>query len=800
MVFGGGSTASSRGKPVVVAKKRIEGDLTRSMVTLHSRDSEDRRPAPSDDRITAFYCRITRADVRDHEKLETALERQTSRSRELAREKGWLDFEVYEEPPNTSAELPFNQRPAAPKLLQAVREGRVERIVLADPDRLMRDPVLAEEIIALLRAHEVELWSFYGPLDVKNEAGRLALRIKGAVAKYEIESTQRRLREQRRSAARAGHHQGPAPHGYTSRARALRESRASAERDGESVEQAAAAESAVVLRCPERGVLYRDDNEAPILEEAFRLADECGWGQRRIANHLHALGHRTRMGNRISGQLVNRWLRNPVYAGYTSNDEAAFKAQRNTRAQRHRQDLHEGRHEALVDRDRWHRVQLQIDHHAKYLSTDNRVQRIYALTPVMTCSCGSSIRARSRSRSGRADYACRRKVEFGKEDEDGCDVESIRWDVAEGMVRQILTELFADPRQLYDAVQEAHARSIRKKPEDLQRKSAISRQIRETEARLEKCTRLWHTAEPGSIEEQLALQLMKDEKESLVVLAQQKAEVEGRLLRLPPRLSMDDVTRWVEQNREGLLGDARAFKRLLQVTKVHHDLRVVLLPGKRLRVSLLVTPTLEGGPRDGTRLEAESTVSLSFEDGAPSLSSADWAQKEQGKHLCACGCGQPVVIKPIHRARSKGIPAFIHGHNRAPAKTRLEALNQKGLVTLRQAATRLGIGATTLRRQIDQGLRPAPTLQPWDSDRTVSTYLEAELPALRAALAEIGLGSAAEKSIGVTELARRLGVTPGTVRRWERQGRIPKASTRDSAGRRRYSCRDVKAIQAALAR
>lgn len=38
-----------------------------------------------------------------------------------------------------------------------------------------------------------------------------------------------------------------------------------------------------------------------------------------------------------------------------------------------------------------------------------------------------------------------------------------------------------------------------------------------------------------------------------------------------------------------------------------------------------------------------------------------WIRRHQYKHLCGCGCGEYVEIKPAHHKR--GIPRFIKGHN-----------------------------------------------------------------------------------------------------------------------------------------
>jgi len=40
---------------------------------------------------------------------------------------------------------------------------------------------------------------------------------------------------------------------------------------------------------------------------------------------------------------------------------------------------------------------------------------------------------------------------------------------------------------------------------------------------------------------------------------------------------------------------------------------------------------------------------------------SDWIEKEQGGHSCACGCSSQIAIRPEHR--HDGIPRFILGHN-----------------------------------------------------------------------------------------------------------------------------------------
>ena len=44
------------------------------------------------------------------------------------------------------------------------------------------------------------------------------------------------------------------------------------------------------------------------------------------------------------------------------------------------------------------------------------------------------------------------------------------------------------------------------------------------------------------------------------------------------------------------------------------------------------------------------------------LSVKDWVKSQQGKHLCQCGCGKEIQIKPHHHTPKNGIPKYINGH------------------------------------------------------------------------------------------------------------------------------------------
>jgi hypothetical protein len=82
-----------------------------------------------------------------------------------------------------------------------------------------------------------------------------------------------------------------------------------------------------------------------------------------------------------------------------------------------------------------------------------------------------------------------------------------------------------------------------------------------------------------------------------------------------------------------------------------------------------------------------------------------WLRENQGKHVCQCGCGQPIRLEARHYWR--GAPRHVHGHQNFRGHRRVLQLRQAGYLTTSEAARALGIGVTTLLRR-EGGAYPFP--------------------------------------------------------------------------------------------
>jgi site-specific DNA recombinase len=100
-------------------------------------------------------------------------------------------------------------------MLADIRAGHVDAVIVWDLDRLYRRPVELEEFIDLADQRKLSLANVGGDVDLSTPQGRMIARIKGAVARHEVEQMGRRVkRAQLQTAQAGGFHGGRRPYGY----------------------------------------------------------------------------------------------------------------------------------------------------------------------------------------------------------------------------------------------------------------------------------------------------------------------------------------------------------------------------------------------------------------------------------------------------------------------------------------------------------------------------------------------------------------------------------------------------------
>jgi site-specific DNA recombinase len=212
------------------------------------------------------------------------------------------------------------ERPALKRLLEEVEKGKVDTIVVYKVDRLTRSLADFAKIVELLDAGGASFVSVTQQFNTTTSMGRLTLNVLLSFAQFEREVTGERIRDKIAASKRKGMWMGgTVPLGYDLRDRKL-----------------------VV-----------NPKEAALVCNLYRLYLELGCVSQ-LKAHLDREGITSKVristsGNRTGGASYSRGalyeiLRNRHYLGEIT----------------HRQQHYPGEHDAIVPRELWDRVQIQL--------------------------------------------------------------------------------------------------------------------------------------------------------------------------------------------------------------------------------------------------------------------------------------------------------------------------------------------------------------------------------------------------------------------------------------------------------
>ena len=137
---------------------------------------------------TAIYARISSAEEGD----TLGVERQIADCQAEAAKRGWEVSETFID--NNVSATKAKARPQYQRMLKEINKGSIQAIVVWDVDRLTRSPRELEDVIDLADRLGLSLASVGGEIDLGTPQGRMTARIKGTVARHEVEQSSRRIK------------------------------------------------------------------------------------------------------------------------------------------------------------------------------------------------------------------------------------------------------------------------------------------------------------------------------------------------------------------------------------------------------------------------------------------------------------------------------------------------------------------------------------------------------------------------------------------------------------------------------
>ncbi len=206
--------------------------------------------------------------------------------------RGWPISQVFTD--NNVSATRSKLRPEYVRLLDAIGSGAIDAVIVYDIDRLTRTPSELEHFIDLSDRHRIALASIGGEVDLATPQGRLTARIKGSVARHEVEQTSRRLKRKMQENAKEGKPHGVIPFGYRREPVKDDQGRVIGSRD----------------------VIHPAEGEA--IRELYRMVI-AGESLRSLAKHLNDRGFKTVHGHAFQGTVIGNMLRRARYAGHRTH-------------------------------------------------------------------------------------------------------------------------------------------------------------------------------------------------------------------------------------------------------------------------------------------------------------------------------------------------------------------------------------------------------------------------------------------------------------------------------------------------
>lgn len=386
-------------------------------------------------KIIAIYCRVS---TDEQAEFGYSIDEQKRLLEEWCKANDYIIYKCYSDRGISGKNI--KDRPALKELLSDAKAGKFDMVISWKINRVSRKLEDVLKIVNLLEKNNITFKSYSEPFETDTPAGRMQFQMMALIGEFERGTIAQNVKMGMIAKAKSGNWCGGRVLGYD----LVPNNSPEEEKKG-------------------KNKLEINEKEAEIVRFIFNEYRK-GKGYKAITNKMNKLGYKTKKGNNFSVGSIRDILTNPVYIGeirYNVRQNWSEKRRRNINPNPIRV---KGKHEAIIDRELWDKVQLILE------SKKGKPSRIYdgeyPLTGILRCpKCGAGM-VISRTTNTLADGTKRRIAYYccGNWKNKGtsvCNSNTIRVDKANEYVFKKIEELVSN-----EAMIKAVVKNINKERKD----------------------------------------------------------------------------------------------------------------------------------------------------------------------------------------------------------------------------------------------------------------------------------------------------------------------------------------------
>ncbi len=312
-------------------------------------------------KLIAIYCRVSTEEQSEN---GYSIDEQERLLEEWCKKMGYVIYKCYSDRGISGKNI--KDRPALKELLSDAKEGKFDMVISWKINRVSRKLEDVLKIVNILEKNNITFKSYSEPFETDTPAGRMQFQMMALIGEFERGTIAQNVKMGMIAKAKTGNWCGGRVLGYD----LVPNNSPEEEKKG-------------------KNKLEINEKEAKIVRFIFNEYSK-GKGYKAITNQINKLGYKTKKGNDFSVGSIRDILTNPVYIGeirYNVRQNWSEKRRRNINPNPIRV---KGKHEAIIDRELWDKVQLILE------SKKGKPSRIYdgeyPLTGILRCpKCGAGM-------------------------------------------------------------------------------------------------------------------------------------------------------------------------------------------------------------------------------------------------------------------------------------------------------------------------------------------------------------------------------------------------------------------------